>query len=114
MPHGDKYIEQLMQMHNNFMDEFDYKSTKPELVVEIMPEERYESNRFPSILPTAIRVAARTIGQDLVAVQPMQGPTGKLFYLDYKYEANNEPAQEGRHIIGAIDPSWVSTVDIIK
>lgn len=41
---------------------------------------------FPSILPIATRVAARTVGLDLVSVQPMALPTGLITYLDYKYE----------------------------
>lgn len=41
---------------------------------------------FPSILPIATRVAARTISLDLVSVQPLSLPTGILTYLDYKYE----------------------------
>jgi len=30
-----------------------------------------EKDRFPSLLPLAMKVAAQTIGQDLVSVQPM-------------------------------------------
>jgi|ERR1035437_1261773 hypothetical protein len=31
--------------------------------------------------PAAVRIAARTIGMDLVSVQPMNGPSGNLSYL---------------------------------
>lgn len=93
----------------------------------------FNSQDFPSLLPIATRVAAQTIGQNLVSVQPMDsinydeidrikaevkaenrerkidslienqdfkemtieehpdykksGPTGHLFYLDFKYES---------------------------
>jgi hypothetical protein len=33
-------------------------------------------NEFPSLLPMAMKIAAQTIGQDLVSVQPMSGPGG--------------------------------------
>jgi hypothetical protein len=42
-------------------------------------------DKFPSLLPLAIQVAAKTIGFDIVPVIPMSGPTGILSYLDYTY-----------------------------
>lgn len=42
-------------------------------------------DKFPSLLPLAIQVAAKTVGFDIVAVIPMPGPTGVLTYLDYVY-----------------------------
>ena len=46
-------------------------------------------DKFPSLLPLAIQVAARTIGFDIVNVIPMSGPTGVLTYLDYLYAGGN-------------------------
>jgi hypothetical protein len=46
-------------------------------------------DKFPSLLPLAIQVAARTIGFDIVNVIPMSGPTGVLTYLDYIYAGGN-------------------------
>src|SRR3989304_6274161 len=42
-------------------------------------------DKFPSLLPLAIQVAAKTVGLDIVPVIPMPGPTGVLTYLDYVY-----------------------------
>ena len=42
-------------------------------------------DKFPSLLPLAIQVAAKTIGFDILPVIPMSGPTGILSYLDYVY-----------------------------
>lgn len=42
-------------------------------------------DKFPSLLPVAIQVAAKTIGFDLVPVVPMDSPVGFLPYLDYVY-----------------------------
>jgi hypothetical protein len=42
-------------------------------------------DKFPSLLPLAIQVAAKTVGFDIVPVIPMAGPTGVLSYLDYVY-----------------------------
>lgn len=42
-------------------------------------------DKFPSLLPIAIQIAARTVGFDIVPVIPMPGPTGVLTYLDYVY-----------------------------
>ncbi len=44
-------------------------------------------DEYHNILPISIRISARTIGHDLVAVQPMTEPVGILSYeiFDIKY-----------------------------
>ena len=54
-------------------------------------------DKFPSLLPLAIQVAAKTVGFDIVPVIPMSGPTGVLSYLDYVYAG------------GKLNPSNVGT-----
>jgi hypothetical protein len=46
-------------------------------------------DKFPSLLPVAIQVAAKTIGFDLVGVIPMDAPVGFIPYLDYVYQGGN-------------------------
>lgn len=41
------------------------------------------------IFPLIQKVAARTIGLDLVSVQPMSAPIGHLSYLRYQYKKQN-------------------------
>jgi hypothetical protein len=50
-------------------------------------------DKFPSLLPISLQVAARTIGFDIVPVIPMNGPTGVLTYLDYVYAGGVEPGK---------------------
>jgi hypothetical protein len=50
-------------------------------------------DKFPSLLPVAIQVAAKTIGFDLVGVVPMDSPVGFLPYLDYVYQGGNTNTQ---------------------
>lgn len=52
-------------------------------------------DKFPSLLPLAIQVAARTIGFDIVAVVPMNGPSGVLTYLDYVYAGGRDAQSAG-------------------
>lgn len=47
-------------------------------------------DKWPSLLPMALQVAARTIGFDLVNTVPFQGPTGVLPFLDYVYAGSKE------------------------
>jgi hypothetical protein len=47
-------------------------------------------DKFPSLLPLAIQVAARTVGFDIVPVIPMNGPAGVLTYLDYVYAGGRD------------------------
>lgn len=42
-------------------------------------------DKFPSMLPIAIQVAAKTIAFDLVSIIPMDAPVGFIPYLDYVY-----------------------------
>lgn len=66
-------------------------------------------DKFPSLLPLAIQVAAKTIGFDIVPVIPMSGPTGVLSYLDYVYA--------GGKIAGNADTSFpytANTPDMVK
>lgn len=56
-------------------------------------------DKFPSLLPVAIQVAAKTIGFDLVGVIPMDAPVGFLPYLDYVYQGGNVDTQYEPFII---------------
>lgn len=42
-------------------------------------------SNFPSMFPIAMKVAAQTVGLDLVSVKPMSAPKPNLFYVDYQY-----------------------------
>lgn len=48
-------------------------------------------DKFPSLLPIALKVAAKTIGFELVNTTPMAGPAGVLPYLDYVYSGSKQP-----------------------
>jgi hypothetical protein len=52
-------------------------------------------DKFPSLLPLAIQVAARTVGFDIVSVVPMNGPSGVLTYLDYVYAGGRDAQMPG-------------------
>ena len=58
-------------------------------------------DKFPSLLPLAIQVAAKTIGFDIVPVIPMSGPTGILSYLDYVYAGGKLAGATGSDGSGA-------------
>ena len=60
-------------------------------------------DKFPSLLPLAIQVAAKTVGFDIVPVIPMSGPTGVLSYLDYVYAGGKlAPANGGTSAADAL------------
>ena len=42
-------------------------------------------DKFPSLLPLSIQIAARTVGFDVVSVIPMNSPVAMLGYIDYVY-----------------------------
>ena len=65
-------------------------------------------DKFPSLLPLAIQVAAKTIGFDVVPVIPMSGPTGVLSYLDYVYSGGKLDG------VDASAPHVGNSPDVIK
>jgi hypothetical protein len=64
-------------------------------------------DKFPSLLPVAIQVAAKTIGFDLVPVVPMDSPVGFLPYLDYLYTG-------GRTNDAAFEPYMVKVAGVTE
>jgi hypothetical protein len=49
-----------------------------------------------NLLPVAMKIAAQTIGLDLVAVKPSPGPKIDLLYIDFRYDDNHLGAQDER------------------
>ena len=48
-------------------------------------------DKFPALLPLAMKVAAKTIGFELVNTTPLAGPSGVLPYMDYVYSGSKQP-----------------------
>lgn len=48
-------------------------------------------DKWPALLPMALKVAAKTIGFELVNTFPLQGPSGVLPYMDYVYSGSKQP-----------------------
>ena len=49
-----------------------------------------------NLLPVAMKIAAQTIGLDLVAVKPTSGPKIDLLYIDFQYDDTRLGAQDER------------------
>jgi hypothetical protein len=48
-------------------------------------------DKYPALLPLALKIAAKTIGFELVNTTPLAGPTGVLPYMDYVYSGSKQP-----------------------
>lgn len=61
----------------------------------------YNKSSNWDFLPKAVKVAAQTIGFDLVDSQPMAEPVGQIYWMDYTYDdsvstaATYKPRQTG-------------------
>jgi len=53
----------------------------------------WEDYEFYGLLPIAMQVAARTVGMDLVSVQPLSAPNLDLMYLGFQYDAQTAVTQ---------------------
>ena len=64
-------------------------------------------DKFPSLLPLAIQVAAKTVGFDIVPVIPLSGPTGVLSYLDYVYAGGKTTGSDSVSPYNANSPEMI-------
>jgi hypothetical protein len=48
-------------------------------------------DKYPALLPLALKIAAKTVGFELVNTTPLAGPTGVLPYMDYVYTGSKQP-----------------------
>lgn len=56
------------------------------------------TNSTFNLLPVSIKVAAQTIGMNLVSVKPMNHPTGTIFGMDFKYGETLEEKRKKKRI----------------
>jgi hypothetical protein len=63
-----------------------------------------------NLLPVAMKIAAQTIGLDLVAVKPSPGPKIDLLYIDFQYDDTRLGDEDERPQVFKIAPSSTFTV----
>ena len=62
-----------------------------------------------NLLPVSMKIAAQTIGLDLVAVKPTPGPKMDLLYIDFQYDDNNVGNTDERPQVFKIDTTASGT-----
>ena len=62
-----------------------------------------------NLLPVSMKIAAQTIGLDLVAVKPTPGPKMDLLYIDFQYDDNNVGNTDERPQVFKIDTTYSGT-----
>lgn len=91
-PHnGKRLISEIVTIFG--LEEEESKTIIIEWAVTLKPDvdlEFYWKSEDDLIFPAVARVAAQTMGVDLVPVQPMDDPKGELFYFDFKYGDNQQ------------------------
>jgi hypothetical protein len=63
----------------------DWMSQYAGLQSQSATQSSFPRTSFPSMFPIAMKVAAQTIGLDLVSVKPLSAPLGIIPYMDYQY-----------------------------
>ncbi len=90
--YGDVFLKELVDIFGSSEEET--KAIVYEWAIEQKPDIDLtffwstKEEILSGIFPIIERVAARTIAQDLVSVQPMSGPTGELLYYNVSYRAD--------------------------
>lgn len=87
--YGDKFLKELVDIFA--YDEEATKSIVYEWATKQKPDVDLtffwasKEQLLDGIFPIVQAVVARTIGNDLVSVEPMSAPRGELFHIDYQY-----------------------------
>lgn len=85
------------QPYNTLYNTMGVGDVKPSGVATMTGAEQADPRNFgsgdklPALLPLALKVAAKTIGFELVNTTPLQGPSGVLPYMDYVYTGSKDP-----------------------
>ena len=118
----DKYQSMIKKYAKFFSTSNIMTESEPiaEVFVEIKPTNWYgenfhsNDNRWDGVaLPLVRRVFSNLMANDIVSVQPMAQPTGNLFYLDYKYNDENDSNANNRKYTMGTDP-YQSSTEIIQ
>ena len=64
-----------------------------------------------NLLPVAMKIAAQTIGLDLVAVKPSPGPKIDLLYIDFRYDDVRDGANDERPQVFKLYASNIDTIN---
>jgi hypothetical protein len=92
--YGDKLVAEVVTVFS--IDSDECKELINKWAITIKPDINLEfywatvENILEGIFPIIQRVAARTIGMDLVSVQPIATPKGLLNYIGYNYSGGNQ------------------------
>jgi hypothetical protein len=96
-PHnGKRLISEIVTIFG--LEEEESKTIIIEWAVSLKPDldlEFYWKNEVDLIFPAVARVAAATLGMDLVSVQPMSAPRGELMFLDFNYGDGDDVVVSG-------------------
>ena len=63
-----------------------------------------------NLLPVAMKIAAQTIGLDLVAVKPTPGPKIDLLFIDFRYDDTRDGAQDERPQVFKLNATNIDTI----
>lgn len=66
-----------------------------------------------NLLPVSMKIAAQTIGLDLVAVKPTASPRIELLFVDFKYDNNDEDAND-RPLVFKVGSSTAADITTLK
>ena len=64
-----------------------------------------------NLLPVAMKIAAQTIGLDLVAVKPSPGPKIDLLYIDFRYDDTRDGTNDERPQVFKLYASNIATIN---
>jgi hypothetical protein len=66
-----------------------------------------------NLLPVSMKIAAQTIGLDLVAVKPTASPRIELLFVDFKYDNNDEDTDD-RPLVFKVGSSTTADITTLK
>jgi hypothetical protein len=97
-----EWMSEYVEMHSNNEVEKNTLSTE------------YTSNDFPSLLPMAKKIVAKTVGLDIVAVKPMSSPGGTSEETMRRIKAEVKAENRERKINNVLEDEEYKEMDITE
>ena len=82
------------------------KTIKINLLVRPQVGTGLKHEQWSGVLPLVRRIFGELAAQDFVSVQPMNLPSGLIFYLDFRYGTDQSNFDLNQNVHGVTSPFW--------
>jgi hypothetical protein len=109
IPDSEKHKkESTAMLLQNTIDEAHRDGQAGDMLQESTTNTKAVADYASTIFPVLMRVFPNLIAHDLVSIQPLGGPVGAVFNLEYKHGSSKGQINEGDNMVQNFDPYYTS------